>query len=248
MIYIIQAEMNKKISCIIVDDEKVARDILERHLSKLETVSIKASCKSAIEAFEAMNRFEIDLVFLDINMPEISGLSLARAIGKDTRIIFTTAYREYALDGFDLQAVDYLLKPISFERLMKALNKYIGETNYPSELPESPSQKEQRHFFVRADRKMVRINFDDIQYVESIGDYIRIHLESKGVITRETIGNIQARLPKNEFIRVHRSFLVAKDSIESYTSEVIETKLKEIPISRTYKEEVLKILENSVEE
>lgn len=237
--------MNKTISCIVVDDEAVARDILERHLSKIDAVEVVASCKNAVEAFGSLNRHKVDLVFLDINMPEISGLSFAKALTADTRVIFTTAYREYAIDGFDLQAVDYLLKPISFERLLKSLNKYIGDTNFDSGDGPHTTYLDDRHFFVRADRKMVRINFDDITDVESIGDYIRINMGEKAVVTRETIGNIQARLPKNEFIRVHRSFLVAKVDITSYTHEVIELETKEIPISRTYREEVLKVLQKT---
>ncbi|PLW98175.1 MAG: DNA-binding response regulator [Marinilabiliales bacterium] len=237
--------MSSRINAIIVDDEPVAREVLETHLARIPSMNIVASCKNAMEAFQVLSNNSIDLIFLDINMPEISGLSLAKAIKNNTRIFFTTAYREYAVDGFDLQAVDYLLKPISFERLFQAITKFMGEQQHHA--PEITTQKtenrEDLSFFVRADRKMVRIDIPEIRYIESLSDYIRIHLDNRSVVTRETITNIEARLPKAEFLRVHRSFIVAISYIQSFTTETIEIGKEEIPISRSYKNEVLKKLE-----
>ena len=144
-------------------------------------------------------------------MPEISGLSFAKSINKTIKIIFTTAYREYAVDGFDLQAVDYLLKPISFERLLQAVNKYLDE-NAPVQnvVHTEILQEKSESFFVRSDRKMIKICFDEILFIESLADYIKIHLTDKTVVTRETISNIEAKLPKKYFIRVHRSFILIK--------------------------------------
>lgn len=236
--------MSEKIHCIIVDDEPVAREILEEHLSKIDRVKVVASCKSAIEAFNIINRGKVDLIFLDINMPEISGLSFAKSINKNIKVIFTTAYREYAVDGFDLQAVDYLLKPISFERLLQALNKYLNEnTQVKYEEPKQIEEEKNDYFFVRSDRKMVKICFSEILFVESLSDYIKIHLTDKEVVTRETIANVEARLPQNDFIRTHRSFIVSLAGIDSFTSEYIEMGKKQIPISRSYKNEVLARLE-----
>ena len=236
--------MTEKIKCIIVDDEPVAREILENHLSKIENVTIAGSCKNALEAFRIINTEQVDLIFLDINMPEISGLSFAKSINKSMKVIFTTAYREYAVDGFDLQAVDYLLKPISFERLLQALNKYLNE-NTPVRQKESVPVEEEKsdYFFVRSDRKMVRISYSEILYVESLSDYLKIHLKDKTVVTRETIVNIDAKLPQNDFIRIHRSYIVALNAIESFTNEFIEIGKKQLPISRSYKSDVLKRLE-----
>jgi len=237
--------MNKIINCLIVDDEPVARDILESHLQKVDAVNVVATCKNAIEAFNEINANQIDLIFLDINMPEISGLSFAKSINKNIKVIFTTAYREYAIDGFNLQAVDYLLKPISFERLLQAVNKYLGEN--PSEIIENSSEiiPEKNDFiFVRSDRKMVKINFSEINYVESFSDYIKFHLNDKVIITRETISSIEAKLPKTDFLRVHRSFIVSISKIESFTNEFVEVNNKAIPISRSYKKDVLSRLEN----
>jgi DNA-binding LytR/AlgR family response regulator len=238
--------MTKIIQCIIVDDEPVAREILENHLSRINAVTVVASCKNALEAFNTINSQKIDLIFLDINMPEISGLSFAKSINKDIKIIFTTAYREYAVDGFDLQAVDYLLKPISFERLFQGINKYLDENTAlkPAVIEEIIPDKSD-FIFVRSDRKMIKINFNEILYIESLSDYIKIHLRDKTVVTRETISNIETKLPQKDFIRIHRSFIVSLSSIDSFTNEYVEIKTNEIPISRSYKNVVLLRLEDN---
>ncbi|QIA07628.1 LytR/AlgR family response regulator transcription factor [Draconibacterium halophilum] len=229
-----------KIRCIIVDDEPMAREILESHLRKIETVEVVALCKNAIEAFNVISSQPIDLVFLDINMPEISGLSFAKSINNSVKVIFTTAYREYAVDGFDLQAVDYLLKPISFGRLMQSINKYLSENQQVDfDEPARIEPEQSESIFVRSDRKMIKINFPEILYIESLADYIKIHLVDKTVVTRETISSIEAKLPQQDFLRVHRSFIVAVNAINSFTSEIIEIGKKQIPVSRSYKDVVL---------
>ncbi len=238
--------MSKIIQCIIVDDEPVAREILENHLKKIDSISIVASCKNAIDAFNVISAQKVDLVFLDIHMPEISGLAFAKSINKDIKIIFTTAYREYAIDGFDLKAVDYLLKPISFERLLQAVHKFLDENiAIETQIKDESNPKKNNFIFVRSDRKMVKINFSEINYIESLSDYIKIYLDNKTVVTRETISNIETKLPQNDFIRVHRSFIIAISKIESFTNEFIEINKKAIPISRSYKPAVLNKLENS---
>jgi len=240
MPYFEPKNMNKKIQCLIVDDEPVAREIIESHLTNIDAVNVTGSCKNAIEAFNYINSENIDLIFLDINMPEISGLSFAKSINKNIKIIFTTAYREYAVDGFDLQAVDYLLKPISLERLLQAVNKYLDE-NSPQQsfVSDEIIHEKNESFFVRSDRKMIKICYDDILFVESLADYIKIHLTDKTVVTRETISSVEAKLPQKDFIRVHRSFIVSLANITSFTNELVEIGTKQIPISRSYKKEVL---------
>ncbi len=237
--------MSKTIRCLIVDDEPMAREILENHLKKIDTVHVVASCKNAMDAFNIISSKEIDVIFLDINMPEISGLSFAKSINKKIKIIFTTAYREYAVDGFDLQAVDYLLKPISLERLLQSINKYI-DARIPSDLTKDHEIIEEKSsfIFVRSDRKMIKIKFSEINYIESLGDYIKITLDAKNVITRESISSIEAKLPKKLFLRTHRSYIVSIERIASFTHEYIEVKEKAIPISRSYKTSVLNKLEN----
>lgn len=237
--------MAGNINCIIVDDEQIAREILINHLSQVEAVNVVATCKNAVEAFNAINSEQVDLVFLDINMPEISGLSFAKSINKDIKVIFTTAYREYAVDGFDLQAVDYLLKPISFERLLQAVNKFLGEHKAETPLSVSSEVSEEVAFiFVRSERKMVKIDFEEILYIESFSDYLKIILHNKTIVTRETISNIEAKLPQKKFIRIHRSYIIRLSKIQSYTNEFIEIDKKALPISRSYKKDVLLRLEN----
>ncbi|WP_435264133.1 LytR/AlgR family response regulator transcription factor [Tenacibaculum sp. nBUS_03] len=240
--------MNRNIDCIIVDDEPMAREILTTYISKIPNLNLIKNCSCAIEALEVINSENIDLIFLDINMPEISGLSLAKSTHKKTKIIFTTAYREYAADGFDLQAIDYLLKPIAFDRFLQAINKYL-EIPAPAALDnlttENKLSTNNNFIFVRVDRKMLKINFDAILYIESLSDYIKIHTLKKTIVTRETITNIQTKLPTTSFLRIHRSFIISISSINSYTNEYIEINKKTIPISRSYKEEVLNKL-NSI--
>ncbi len=237
--------MMTKVRCLIVDDEHIAREIIENHLSKIVALEVAGSCKNAIEAFNFISTEKIDLIFLDINMPGISGLSFAKSINKNIKVIFTTAYREYAVDGFDLQAVDYLLKPISFERLLQGINKYLNEnTLVQQEESREITREKNDSIFVRSERKMIKINFTEILYIESLADYIKIHLNTKNVLTRETISSIEVKLPQQEFMRVHRSFIVAVRYIDSFTNEWVEIGKKQIPISRSYKDEVLKRLEN----
>jgi len=236
------------INCVIVDDEPVARNILETFVAKIPNLYLVKSCKNAMEAFEIVNTQNIDLFFLDINMPDISGLSLAKSINRKSKIIFTTAYREYAVDGFDLQAVDYLLKPIAFDRFLQAVNKFFEtQTVIVKQVDVEEVPVKNDYIFVRSDRKMVKVNFDEILYIESLSDYIKIYTKDKVLVTRETISNLEVKLPSQQFLRIHRSYIVNLSKTDSYTNELVEIEKKAIPISRTYKENVLKKLtENSL--
>jgi len=236
--------MSKKIKCIIVDDEPMAREILVSYVEKISNLELIKSCKNALEVFEVINAQKIDLLFLDINMPEVSGLSLAKMIGKESKVIFTTAYRDYAVEGFNLKAVDYLLKPITFDRFLEAVTTFFDTISVAEELPKENQHITTNFFFVRSERKMVKVNFDEILYVESLSDYIKICTQKSTIITRETITNVEAKLPSQQFLRVHRSYIVSLKRIDSYTNEFIEITQKAIPISRKYKDVVLKKLEN----
>lgn len=234
--------MSKIIKCLIVDDEAIAREIIASHVSKIDNLELVSQCKNAIEAFNHINNTSIDLVFLDINMPEVSGISFAKSINRNIKIIFTTAYRDYAVDGFELQAVDYLLKPIAFERLLKAVNLYF-EVYAKPEINPSEKTGANDFIFVRSDRRMIKTDFEDIIYIESYSDYIKIHLNDETIVTRETISAIQVKLPKSKFIRIHRSYIVAISKIKSFTNESITVSDKELTISRRYKVDVLEQLE-----
>ncbi len=224
----------KQINCIIVDDEPIARDILATHLGKLDYVRVLASCEDAVTALNRIEQGGVDLVLLDINMPDISGLSLKKMLGEKVKVIFTTAHREYALEGFDLNAVDYLLKPVTLERLIKALGKYQEMT--------AEASGQSSHMFVRADRKMVRVDFADILYLESYSDYVKIYLTHGVLVTRESISKLNAMLPDTAFLRIHRSHVVAIDKITAYTNESVEVGDKLLVLSRSYKEAVLERL------
>ena len=238
--------MSNKVTCIVVDDEPMAREILSSFITKVPKLELLNSYSNAMEAFETINNKQVDLVFLDINMPEVSGLSLAKSINNKTKIIFTTAYREYAIDGFDLHAVDYLLKPIAFDRFLQSVNKLfeITSTQKTDNISIKNTHAQNDFIFVRSDRKMIKINFDNILYIESLSDYIKIHTQEKTIVTRETISNIETKLPPTNFIRIHRSYIIAIPQISSYTNEFIEINKKAIPISRSYKEDVFKKLQD----
>jgi len=236
--------MKDKIHCLLVDDEPMAIDILKTHLSKIDKVNIVGTCSNATEAFNLISIEQIDLIFLDINMPGISGISFAKTINSSIKIIFTTAYREYAVDGFDLHAVDYLLKPISYERLLDAITNY--STVHQKSSSEILENEEAFHFiFIRVDRRMVKLIFEDILYIESLSDYLKIHLQNKEVlVVRETITNISEKLPSQEFLRIHRSFIINTSKIDSYNNEEILIEGRSLPLSRSYKEQVLNYLNN----
>ncbi len=228
------------ISCIIIDDEPIAREIIASYIKRIDILNLVGSCQSAIEAFNIINQQNVDLLFLDINMPGISGLSFARSINKNIKIIFTTAYREYAVEGFDLQAVDYLLKPISIERFNQSISKFIKEHRAANDNTTSmPDNDSIQALFVRSDRRMVKIYFDEIQYIESIGDYLKLHLKDKILTIRETISNLEAKLPKQNFARIHRSFIVSISHITSYTHTSLHLADTVLPISRSYKQQII---------
>ena len=225
--------MRHKLKCIVVDDEPMAREIIETYIAKTSNLDLVGSCNNAAEAILFAQENEVDLFFLDIHMSEISGLSLAKIIHKKSQIIFTTAYREYAIDGFNLNVVDYLLKPIAFDRFLQAVQKVLI-----LEIPENNNN----FMFVRSDRKMVKIDFNSILYIESLSDYLKIFTKEKTIVLRETISGLEEKLPAKKFIRIHRSFIVSLKNLTSYTNEFIEIDQKALPISRSYKESVLQKL------
>ncbi|WP_425075755.1 LytR/AlgR family response regulator transcription factor [Psychroserpens sp. S379A] len=233
---------NKPISCLIVDDEAIARDIIATHLSKINNINIVDSCSNATEAFNVISNTTIDLVFLDINMPQISGIAFAKSINSDIKVIFTTAYRDYAVEGFELKAVDYLLKPISFERLQKAINTYF-EVHTKYNHNQDYTNDNSNFIFVRSNRKMIKVDFESIIYIESYSDYLKIHTTEQTIVTRETITAIEAKLPKSQFLRIHRSYIIALNCIDSFTYEQITINEKSLTISRSYKNEVLQFLQ-----
>ena len=234
----------KKIVCIAVDDEPPALNVLQKHIESVPALALAATCNNAVEALEKLSQQQVDLLFLDIQMPQILGTDFIRTLKNPPKVIFTTAYRKFAVEGFELNAVDYLLKPISFERFLKAVSKVMDITlsiqgHGTGIIPDEGGKNEiGSHLYFRADRKMVKVMLEEILYIESLKDYIKIVTEAKTVITKQSISSLEEMLPKECFIRIHRSFIVALNKIESYNHEVIVIAKKELPISRKYKLEV----------
>lgn len=228
-------------SCVIVDDEPLAIELLKNHIGLFDKLELKASFQNALEAFEYIKLNNIQLMFLDIQMPHLTGIELLRSIQTPPKVIFTTAYRDFAVEGFELNAIDYLLKPITFERFIKALDKFYDGQPATSN-SEVVVDNSSPGLFVRADKKNVRINFGDILFVESLKDYIKIVVTEGEVLTKMKISDFEAKLPTN-LIRVHRSFIVNKDKVTAFTAHDVEINDIEIPIGGLYKQMVMKELE-----
>ncbi|BAO75798.1 LytR/AlgR family response regulator transcription factor [Winogradskyella sp. PG-2] len=225
--------------CLIIDDEELARELIETHLTQLDGFELVASCASAIEASKILQQQTIDLMFLDIEMPVLKGTQFFKNLIQKPKVIFTTAYRDYALDGFELNAIDYLLKPITFGRFFKAIEKFLESENTTSQvLPKNNDVIHKDYIYIRNDRKQVKIKFEDILYIESLKDYVKIHLLKNNYVTKHSISAFQKQLD-SRFIRVHRSYIVNQNKISAYTKHDIEINTIEIPIGDNYKQKTL---------
>jgi DNA-binding LytR/AlgR family response regulator len=224
-----------KIRCLLVDDEPIALDVLESYIQKVEVLELVGKCRSAVEAFTVLQQKKIDLIFLDIEMPQLSGLDLLRTLPNHPKVIITSAYREYALEGYEFDVLDYLLKPVPFERFMKAVGK-VWKDQASTPVVASPVAEEEAFIFVKEDRKLVKIFLHDILFLESLRDYVKIKTVARQVTTRQTIAYYEELLPKEQFIRIHRSFIVAISKIESITENRIEVFKQEFTIGGNYKQ------------
>lgn len=235
-----------KYSCLIVDDEELARELLASHLSQFNEFELIASCASAIEASQVLKQQAVDLIFLDIEMPVLNGTDFYRSLVHKPQVIFTTAYRDYAVDGFDLDAVDYLLKPIFFARFFNAIDKFLAirkhqNHNPVDELQNVLSTNQNNHIFVRKDRKQVKIIFDEILYVSGLKDYIKIHTVDQIHVVKYGMTAFEKQLP-SQFIRVHRSYIVNQNKITAYSQHDIEIDQIEIPIGVNFRQRLNQIL------
>ncbi len=233
-----------KTKCIIVDDEPLARNVIKAHLKSFEDIEIVAECENAIDAEKAIRDNKVNLVFLDIEMPKITGFDLINSIKSDAKIIITTAYRNYAVKGYEYDIVDYLLKPISFDRFYRAINKYYKFAKAsPIEVLEDASPSKNNTFiYLNSDKTIHKIYLIDILFVESFREYIKIHTSTKTVMTKLPISKIEEKLRENNFVRVHKSYIVSINKIEAFNSRTITINENEIPIGRTYKERVMQEL------
>jgi len=232
-----------KTKCIIIDDEPLAIALIEDHVSKFSNLEIVATCQNAIEGFEVLKSHQVDLIFLDIQMPMLTGIEFLKSLSNPPKVIFTTAYREYAIESYELEVVDYLLKPISFDRFFKALNKYFKATETKSiSVPvASKLDATTRHIYVNMNKKHHKILFEDILYAESLKDYVRIHTSETTIITKEKISDFEQKLPAC-FLRTHRSYIVNTNKITAFTAQDVEIGSIEIPIGISFKQGVLEIL------
>ncbi len=233
--------------CLIVDDEPPALDVLELYIESVEGLAVAARCENALKAFQILQQQPIDLMFLDITMPKLLGTDFLRTLRNPPPVIITSAYREYALDGYELDVVDYLLKPIPFDRFLRAVGKVLKITKSSLTLPipdnDSSQHREAGFLFFRADRKLVKVLTSDILYIESLKDYIQIiTTSSKPLVVKQTISAVEAMLPADQFVRVHRSFIAATSQVITYTPRHVEVAGRELPIGRLYQKEVERIL------
>jgi DNA-binding LytR/AlgR family response regulator len=240
---------NNKIRCLLVDDEPLAREVLKQHLSKVDALELAGTCANAMEAIDFLQKHHIDLLFLDIQMPQLLGTTFIRTLKNPPKVIFTTAFRKYAVEGFELDAVDYLLKPISFERFLKAVNKILQSDMAPDGRPlpplEKPASAPVPFLYFRVNKKMVKVLINDILYIESLKDYIRIVTDNRTVITKYVLSALEEILPHEEFLRIHKSYIVAIRKIDSYKTDTIEIGDHELPVGRLFKHDVSRVLNAS---
>ncbi len=236
------------INVIIVDDEPLAQDVLETYIEKIPDLNLVKKCNNALEANEALKNNDIDLMFLDIQMPQITGTDFLKTLKNPPVVIFTTAYPNYALEGFELNALDYLLKPISLERFMKAVNKAqeIIELKQGEGGGSSKDEEDVDYIFVKADKKLVKVNYKDIIYIEGLKDYVIIRMETNRVITLQTMKSLEEKLPPQIFRRIHRSFIVNVDRIDAVVGNMVEVveknQPKHLPIGKNYRDDLLDLI------
>ena len=225
-------DLTMKYKCIIVDDEPPAIRILKNYIETMENLEIVGTCNNAFQAMDILTKEKIDLLFLDINMPKLLGTQLLKTIQHPPKVIFTTAHKDYAIEAFELDAIDYLLKPVSFERFIKAVNKFSQMSNIESEDTISHAPP---FLYFRSDRKMVKVLLEDITYIESYKDYVVIHRHNvTDLKVKYAISSVENMLPQHLFLRIHRSFIVSVNKVTAFTNNDVEIGKKEIPVGRSY--------------
>ena len=232
----------EKFNCIIVEDEPLAAEVLEDYIKQVPYLQLKAICTDAIYAMEVLQKEKIEVIFLDIHLPRLKGIDFIRTLKTPPQVIVTSAYRDYAIEGFELNVVDYLVKPINFSRFLMAVNKLkpqgAGETIHGT----MATATDRAHLYFNVNKKKIRVFLDEILYIESRREYINVTTKDKSLLTKFQLGEIEELLAKNNFIRVHRSYIVAKNKIDAFTAAEIEINGQQVPIGRSYKELVSSIL------
>jgi DNA-binding LytR/AlgR family response regulator len=232
-----------KFKYLIVDDEPLARKLMATHAAQVEILEQAGQCASAIEATQLIRNQKIDLIFLDIEMPELSGLDFIKTFKNPPAIILVTAHRNFAPEAFDLDVLDYLLKPVSFERFLKSVNKFLDKVSLPAP-PGSSSGDSKDFIYLKANRKDHKIKLDDILYIESLDDYVRVVLNNQTLITHENISTLEQKLPADKFVRIHRSFLISMKYITTISAESVFVAGKELPFGRAFKKLAQQVIYN----
>ncbi|MEM7102707.1 MAG: LytTR family DNA-binding domain-containing protein [Bacteroidota bacterium] len=225
-----------KLRCMIVDDEPLAIKVLEKYMLELDSLQLVASCKNAIEALDILHNEVVDLIFLDINMPRLSGINMIKSMKSPPMVVFVTAYPEFAVEGFELDAVDYLMKPVAFDRFLKAVNKARKQSE-----AQNSSAKSSPTLMVRADKKLYKINWKDISFFQGYGDYVKVNTIDKTLVPKEKLSTYEDMLPSG-FLRVHRSYIVNLDLISYMEGNQVKIGEHMIPIGQKYRELLLKEL------
>lgn len=230
------------ISCIIVDDEPLAIEIVEAYLEKIGQIKLAGTFRNAIDAFAFLQAHPVDLIFLDIQMPKLSGLDFIRTLKNPPKVIFTTAYRDYAIEGFELEVVDYLLKPIPFDRFLKAVAKVLHQPTAALPVNTKADAASDDYVYFKVDKKMVKTRMAEVLYIESIKDYVKVRTAEKEIVTQQKISYLEESLPRPQFLRVHRSFIINVEKIDAYSATDVEIGKFSVPIGRNYKNDVMKAL------
>lgn len=233
----------QKITCLIVEDEPLAAEVLEDYINQVPFLQLVHTCGDAIYALEVLQSVKVDLIFLDIHLPKLKGLDFIKTLDNPPKIIVTSAYQDYALQGYELNVVDYLLKPIEFKRFVNAVNKASQQMEAYRLMDTPPMATERAYLFFNVGKKKVKMFLDEILYIESLKEYIKIVSQNKSILTKFQLGQTEDLLRNNNFLRIHRSFIVAKDKIDAFSATDIEIQGKFIPIGRSYKEQVYADLE-----
>lgn len=232
------------IKCLIVDDEQLARSLLEGYIKKLPHLSLVGSCKSSLEAMAVLQNETIDLILLDIQMPDLTGIEFLKTLNRKPLIMFTTAYKEYAIEGYELDVIDYLLKPISFERFVQGINKVCERVNsrkqnLPNQTSENIEKKNTNDYLLlKADYKTYRVKYDEIFYIEGLREYVTYYTTQRKIVVLESLKKLEETLPVDTFLRVHKSFIVNTNKVKSLYGNQLEVDGKYIPIGKTYLESV----------
>jgi DNA-binding LytR/AlgR family response regulator len=232
-------------NCIALDDEPLALDIIEAYVKKHPELNLVTRCNNAEEATEILKNHPIDLMFLDIQMPGINGLNFIRSLEQKPLFMFTTAYSEYAIDGFELDAIDYLLKPIAYDRFEKAVEKAKEYYSIKNNLDVIESDLENEYIFVKANQQLVKLSYGEILYVEAFADYVKIFLNDRKIVTLQTMKKMESKLPKDIFSRVHRSFIVNRKAVESFSTSICEVNGVKIPVGKSYKNDFVQLMKSN---